>query len=192
MHFLKNWSIRFYLGFFLILAMALGSSVAAFADSSTGATIAVNAGTLSETGPTSVQATPVTLNGADQTTTYSLGLTVNDARGSGGGWNLTITSTLFNDGHGDQFASSASTIQAAPAVSCNAGGSCTNPTNSITYPMTVPAAATAPAAVKFFNAATNSGLGKFTITPTITIAVPANTIAGSYTSTVSVAVVTGP
>jgi hypothetical protein len=46
--------------------------------------------------------------------------------------------------------------------------------------------------VKFFNAATNSGLGKFTITPTVTVSIPANTVAGTYTSTVSVAIVSGP
>jgi hypothetical protein len=98
MHFLKSRSMRFYLVFFAILTMALGSSVAAFADSGTGATVAVNAGTLTESGPTSVSATPVTLNGDDQTTTYALGLTVTDARGNNAGWNLTITSTQFNDG----------------------------------------------------------------------------------------------
>src|SRR5205823_11772467 len=94
MHLLKNRSIRFYLVFFLILTMAIGgSAIAALADSSTGTTVAVNAGTLTESGPGSVSATAVTLNGSDQTTTYSLGLTVTDARGSGAGWNLTITST---------------------------------------------------------------------------------------------------
>ena len=62
-----------------------GSAIAAFADSTTGATVAVNTGTLSESGPGSVSATAVTLNGTDQTTSYSLGLTVTDARGSGAG-----------------------------------------------------------------------------------------------------------
>jgi hypothetical protein len=133
------------------------------------------------------------LNGDDQTMTYALGLTVTDARGSGAGWNLTITSTLFDDGHGHQFASNASSINAAPTVVCSGIGShCTNPTNSITYPVGVPAGSTAPTPVKFFNAATGSGLGKFTITPTVTISVPGSTYAGTYTSTVSVAVVSGP
>ncbi len=192
MGFLKNRSIRFYMVFLAILAMTLGGSMAAFADSSTGATVAVNAGNLSETGPSNVSATAVTLNGSDQTTSYALGLTVTDARGNGAGWNLTITSTQFSDGHGDTLATTASSIGSAPSVSCNAGSSCTNPTNSITYPVTVPAGNTAPTPVKFFNAAANSGLGKFTITPTITISIPANTIAGTYSSTVSVAVVSGP
>lgn len=193
MSFLKNRSIRFFLGFFAILVMTIAGSAAAFADSGTGATVAIGAGNLSESGPTSVSATPVTLNGDDQTTTYSLGLGVTDARGNRAGWNLTITSTLFTDTNNDTLASDASTIQAAPTVACvSAGNHCTSPNNSITYPTTVPAGATAPTPVKFFNAATNSGMGSFSITPTITIAIPANTAAGTYTSQVSVAVVSGP
>jgi hypothetical protein len=46
--------------------------------------------------------------------------------------------------------------------------------------------------VKFFDAAANTGMGSFSITPIITVSIPANTFTGSYTSTVSVAVVSGP
>src|SRR5438874_5208880 len=77
MNLLKHRSLRFYLGFFLILTMAVGgSAIAAFADSGTGANVSVNAGNLTESGPTTVSATPVTLSGDDQTTSYALGLTV--------------------------------------------------------------------------------------------------------------------
>ena len=193
MHLLKNRSIRFYLVFFLILTMAIGgSAIAAFADSGTSATVAVNTGTLTESGPGSgVSATPVTLNGSDQTTSYSLGLTVTDARGSGAGWNLTITSTTFTSS-GHSLPTTASSITGVSAL-CVANTTCTNPTSSgVTYPLGVPAAATAPTAVKFYNAAGNTGMGSFTITPTVTISIPANTFTGSYTSTVSVAVVSGP
>jgi WxL domain surface cell wall-binding len=192
MHLFKRPLIRFYLGFILIFTIAIGgSAVAALADSSTGATAVVNAGNLSETGPSAVSATPVTLNGSDQTTNYSLGLTVTDARGSGGGWNLTITSTTFTAGT-HTLSTTASNISAAPTVACTGGSTCTNPTNAITYPLGVPAAATAPTPVKLFNAAANTGMGNFTITPTVTVSIPANTFTGSYTSTVSVAVVSGP
>ena len=193
MRLLKHRSTRFYLIFFVILAMAIGGSVAAFADSGTGATVAVAGGSLSETGPSAVSATPVTLNGDDQTTTYSMGLTVTDPRGSGAGWNLTITSTTFTSGS-NTLDTGASNINTAPTSLCiSAGGHCTNPNNgAITYPVGVPAAATAPTPVKFFDAATNTGMGKFTITPTVTIAIPANTFAGTYTSNVSVAIVSGP
>jgi hypothetical protein len=194
MSLLKHRSTRFYLVFFVTLVMAIGGSVVAFADSGTGATVAVTGGSLSQSGPTSVSATPVTLTGDDQTTTYSLGLTVNDPRGNGAGWNLTITSTTFTAGT-NTLSDTASTINATPTVACTgSGGHCTNPTNSVTYPpLGVPAASpTAPTAVKFFQAATNTGMGKFTITPTVTVAIPANAFAGTYTSTVSVAIVSGP
>jgi WxL domain surface cell wall-binding len=197
MHLLKKRSLRFSLGFFFILALAIGgSTVAAFADSGTGATVAITGGSLSETGPSTVSATPVTLTGDDQTTSYALGLTVNDPRGNAAGWNLTITSTTFTGttSSSNQLSTTASSINAAPTVVCSGvGGHCTSPDNNgVTYPVGVPAAATAPTAVKFFDASSGHGLGKFTITPTITISIPANTIADTYTSTVSVAVVSGP
>ena len=195
MNLLKHRSMRFYFVFFLILTMAVGgSAIAAFADSGTGATVAVNAGNLSESGPSTVSATSVTLTGDDQTTSYALGLAVTDARGNSAGWNLTITSTTFTGTNvNNQLSTGASSIDAVPTVACaSVGNHCTNPVNGITYPVGVPAGATAPTPVKFFNAAANSGLGKFAITPTVTIAIPASTIADTYSSTVSVAVVSGP
>lgn len=41
-----------------------------------------------------------TLDGTDQTVGYTVPLNLTDARGSGAGWNLTLTSTTFNDGAG--------------------------------------------------------------------------------------------
>lgn len=193
MHLFKRPLMRLYLGFSLILIIVAigGSAVVALADSSTGTTAVVNAGNLTEAAPTAVAATPVTLNGTDQTTTYSLALTVTDARGSGAGWNLTITSTTFTTGT-HSLSTSASIINAAPVIACTSGSTCTNPTNSVMYPLNVPAASTAPTPVKLFDAAANTGMGGFTITPTMTISIPANTFVGSYTSTVSIAVVSGP
>jgi hypothetical protein len=47
-------------------------------------------------------------------------------------------------------------------------------------------------AAKFFNAAVNTGLGKVDVTPTVQVAIPGNTFAGTYTSTVTLAAATGP
>lgn len=190
MRFLK-YRTTFYIGFILILAMVMGgSAIAAFASTSP-VTTTVNAGRLSLSGPASVNATTVTLNDKDLFSTYTLPLTVIDARGSGAGWNLTITSTTFTSGS-HSLSTTASSITAGPTVGCSSGSTCTNPTNGITYPVGVPAAATAPTAVKFYNAAANTGMGTMTITQTVTISIPANTFVGSYTSTVSVAIVSGP
>lgn len=193
----KNRFVVFFGVFVLLLTMAIGgAAVGAFADSGTNATTVVSGGSLSEQGPsTGVSAAPVTLNGTDQSTSYSLPLNVVDARGNGGGWNLTITSTQFTTGGANPqtLPATASTITASPAIVCNSGSTCSAPVNSVAYsPLVIPAGPTAPNAVKFFSATANTGLGSFTITPTINLLIPANTYAGSYSSSVSVAVVSGP
>ncbi|HEX3455133.1 MAG TPA: WxL domain-containing protein [Gaiellaceae bacterium] len=119
-------------------------------------------------------------------------MTVLDATGSGSGWNVTVTSTTFTTGGGSPHLLSTTASNATGVSSSCATGTCTNPTNSITYPLGVPAGSSAPTAVKLFNAAANTGMGNFTITPTISVSIPANTYAGTYTSTVTVAVVSGP
>ena len=154
----------------------------------------VNAGsTLTATGVGSPSFN-LTLNGVDQTTTYALPISVVDARGlaAGGGWNLTITSTQFNDGSGHTFPTTASTMTAVATV-CGASSTCLAPTNGVANTnLAVPAAAVAPAAVKWENAANATGLGTNTVTATISVAVPANVFAGTYSSTVTVAIVAGP
>jgi WxL domain surface cell wall-binding len=176
----------------LVLAVAVGVlAVGALADSAP-VTGTLAAGTLSE----STSATPsfsVTLDGTDQTASYTLPITLTDSRGSGAGWNLTITSTQFSTGGGtpNTLPTGASTITAVSS-SCKAGSTCTNPTNSVSYALGLPAGSTPPTAAKFFNAALNTGLGKFTVTPTVQVSVAGNAIAGTYTSTVTLAVVSGP
>lgn len=169
---------------------ALTLAAAAVAGTVTATATVSGAGSLSLSNGSTASLTD-TLDGTDQTVGYTLPLTLTDARGSGAGWNLTVTSTTFNDGAGHTLATSASSISSV-AMTCVSGGTCTNATNSITYPATVPAAATAPAAVKLFNAAANTGLGRFTITPTIDVSIPGNAYAGSYSSTITVAAVSGP
>jgi hypothetical protein len=134
----------------------------------------------------------VTLTGADQTPTYTVPLTVTNTGGTAnGGWNLTITSTRFATGGGATFATTASAVTGVAVGTCSGGG-CNQPVNAIAYPVSVPAASTAPAAVKFFNAAANSGGGTVTVTPTVSVAVPGNSFAGTYTSTLTISLNTGP
>jgi hypothetical protein len=42
------------------------------------------------------------------------------------------------------------------------------------------------------NAAVNTGLGDFTVTPTVGVSIPSNTFAGTYTSTITRAVASAP
>lgn len=154
-------------------------------------TATVNGGSLT----LSSSATPslsVTLNGTDQTPTYTVPAAANDETGSGSGWHLTITSTQFTTGGGTPrtLSTSASSITGVTA-SCT-HGTCTNPTDGTTYPLGVPAGSTPPTAVTFYSAAAATGMGDFTLTPTIQVSVPANAYAGTYSSTLTLAVVSGP
>jgi hypothetical protein len=125
-----------------------------------------------------------TLDGTDQLVSWSALLGIVDARGSGAGWNLTVSATSFSDGSGHSLAPG--TVASVASV-CRAGNSCTAATNSVTYPITLSGTA-----AKFFNAAANTGLGKVDVTPTVDVSVPGNAYAGTYTSTVTLAAVTGP
>jgi hypothetical protein len=180
----------------IVLVVNLTVVVAVLVPSSALAASATVTGTLSgSTLSVSTAATPsfsANLDTGDQTPTFTVPLTTQDTRGSGAGWNETVTSTQFTTGGAtpNTLATSASSLT---GVTSGCGpGTCTNPTNAIGYPVGVPAAATAPTAVKFYNAAANTGMGKFTITPTIGVFVPQNSFAGTYTSTLTVSIVTGP
>jgi hypothetical protein len=180
------------LSVFALPALLVGLTASSAAASNVTATAFVSAGslTLSTTASPSVS---VTLDGTDHAPSYTLPMTVSDDTGSGNGWNVTVTSTTFSTGGASPnlLSTTASTATAVGAV-CAGGATCTAPANSITYPLGVPAGSTPPTAVELFNAAANTGMGSFTVTPTIQVAIPSNTYAGTYTSTVTVAVVSGP
>jgi VCBS repeat protein/putative surface cell wall-binding protein len=153
--------------------------------------VALTGGGLSAS-TTAAPSLSATLTGQDQTLNYTLPITVTDATASGNGWNLTITST--------QFSTSASPVNTLPttastaisASSVCAAGTCVNPTNAVSYPLTIPAGASAPTPVKLFNAAVGTGMGAFTITPSVNILIPGSAVAGTYTSTITLAIVSGP
>ena len=166
-----------------IAAVALVASTAALAGTlTTTATVAGTAG-ISLSLPSNPSISD-TLDGTDQTVSYAPVLGVTDARGLGTGWNLTIAATTFSDGSGHTLAPG---TVGAVAAACKSGSTCTAATNSITYPLTIGSTAS-----KFFNSAANTGLGRFDVTPTVDVAIPGNAYAGTYTSTVTIAAVSGP
>jgi hypothetical protein len=117
-----------------------------------------------------------------------------DARGltTGGGWNLTVTSTQFSDGAGHTLPGNASTITGVTS-GCGTNSTCTLPTNNVTNTnLVLPAGATPPAAVKYLNSANATGLGTTNVNATVSVAVPANVFAGTYSSTLTVSIVAGP
>jgi len=132
------------------------------------------------------------LNGTDQTATYTLAFSLNNAAGLG--WNVTITSTQFTTGTtpSHTLPTTASSITGVTAV-CSSGQTCTTmPQNTITYPIIMPAGNSAPTPVKFYSTASTTGVGTFDISTTVKVAVLANTYTGTYTSTITLAYVSGP
>ena len=125
-----------------------------------------------------------TLDGTDHIASWSAFLGIVDARGSGAGWNLTVSASSFSDGSGHTLAPGTLT---GVTSACRAGNSCTAATNAVTYPL--PLSGTA---AKFFNSAANTGLGKIDVTPSVDVAIPGNAYAGTYTSPVTLSAVSGP
>jgi WxL domain surface cell wall-binding len=171
-------------------------------------TATVGAGTLSLTAPGSLTWT-ATLTGAAQdvvdTTPADQSLTVNDARGSGAGWTVTVDATTFTSGtntladattffaNGDPTSPTATT---APDGVCTTAGDCTLPSgDTAVYPLAIPTATT-PTPVTLYTAAATSGLGSVLIGSADHIgwwlSLPGNVAAGTYTSTIDMNVATGP
>lgn len=203
MRLLKHRSMVFYLGFVLILSMAIGGvAIGAFASTctasgspascsiNTGVTATVASGGLNLVdNNTSIPLGSFTLNGKDQFPTYNLPLTVQDFTGSGAGWNLSIKSTAFTNSITTLSQSIAS--GSATATTCPGGSTCTYtaPTNSASSSVTIP---TSGSPSVFFNAALNTGMGSFDLTPTVTVSIPANATSGNYSTTVTVTLASGP
>ena len=143
--------------------------------------------------PSNLTFPALSLDGSNQTTTASLPIDIADATGSGAGWNVTITSTQFSSGAAT-LPASATSVGTAPSVSCDPSASCTPATlsSAFSYPVTVPAGSTAPAATRLFSAAAGSGMGDQTFNPAFILAVPANAAVGAYVSNWTLSLVSGP
>jgi hypothetical protein len=146
-------------------------------------------GSLTMSVPASASFPAVTLNGTDQTVTTKVIPVVDDETGSGAGWNITGTSTTFTTG---SILLSTAATQVTAASRSAGTGNCSLPTNSIGYPVTLPAGSSPPTAVKLYNAAASTGKGPTDVTLTFRLAVAANSYIGTYTSTWTFAIVSGP
>jgi photosystem II stability/assembly factor-like uncharacterized protein len=147
------------------------------------------AGGLSFTPPSTLAWPSTVLTGRDRSITTPLALSPNDQTGSGAGWNVTATSTTFTSG-GRTLPTTAAQITAASVSS--ATGTCSLPVNQINYPVTVPASASAPSAVKVFDAAAGTGAGPVNVALTANLNVPGNARVGTYTSTWTLTLASGP
>jgi len=181
-------------------------------------TACTDTGTLTFTGGTLSLLSPIALtwaatgNGLNQqlvdATTAHQSYVVDDATGSGAGWNVTVSATTFTNGsvslaNTGTFSTNGSITSAVatagPTAACTSGATCTLPTDtSVTYPVAITTAASAPTPVKVYDALAATGLGSITIgLPGAApvgwwVAVPANAVPATYTSTVTLEVLSAP
>jgi hypothetical protein len=159
--------------------------------------VALAAGTVTIT-PPATGSFSVTLDGTNKTGTYSLAIPVSYTSNANNknatlGWHITATSTTFKGNTTLRtLSTTASTITAfTDSVGCTLSN-CTDATNGTTYPVTIPAATVAPTPVTAYLATAPSGAGGNTVTMQVSVAIPANTFADVYASTLTLAVIEGP
>lgn len=174
-------------------ALALGALLAgpaAAATSTASVTQQINGGSLTAT-LTSGSMTTVSYSNTSQNTTGSLHLEVNDATGSGQGWNVQISSTAFVYGgtstYGQNIGAANFSIATAHDPSL-VSGEAINATNG---PLAV-GGGSLDSARKTISAQPGYGSGIYGQDLDLALNVPAQSQAGSYTATLTVAVVAGP
>ncbi|WP_126582278.1 hypothetical protein [Tengunoibacter tsumagoiensis] len=175
------------IGFVLTLFALIVSVQPVFADGPL-VTGAIIAGLLTEVAPVAEAFT----GSPGSTATYTIPITVSDLTGGSSGWKLSITSTTFATAvGGNTLPTTASTITGVTAT-CTVLGSCSlnTPTNTVSTLPAVPAGTTPPTPVVFFDTTTARGI--FTVTPTIAVAIPSTANLGTYLSTVTLSIATGP
>lgn len=121
-------------------------------------------------------------------------LDVDDARGSGTGWSVDLTSTLLHTSTGHDLPATVASVQAAPTYSCVTTdvASCTLGSDTISYPYVVPAAATAPTSTVVASAAAGTGMGAQSVKVPFVLTIPSNAYAGTYTASWTFTLVSGP
>jgi hypothetical protein len=176
----------------VVTGLLATTAVAVYAET---ATVTVSSDSLSVT-PDDVSLSTVILDGSDKVSTSpytSNAWVAEDARGTGAGWNVTIEATDFSDGASHTIDISELDqefkIQIENANIEVVYGN-TKPTSSVTSMTAIPTAGGTP--LKIVSAATDTGMGRYNIPPAFELEVRAETVAGTYNSTITVAINTGP
>ncbi|MER5433700.1 hypothetical protein [Streptomyces sp. NPDC002588] len=166
-----------------ILVAMLISSVASVLTSPTSAsaedtpvTLEVSGGTLGITVPTGpVNLGSTTVSSSPQTVSSQLGtVTVTDERGGTADWTATANAVDFTGPSTISVSAAGSSTYTAPAATVTGTATVTSHNLSPMYP-----------AGPVQTAANVSGINTATWNPTIAIRVPANTLVGTYTSTIT-------
>jgi hypothetical protein len=190
-------------------AAACGSAVLAGTSCTMTGTVSLTGGTLTLTSPASLSWAG-TLSGLDQqlvdVTTTDQQYTVNDATGSGSGWHVTTSATTFTNGSHTFLDSgtfstngslTSSTATSAPTATCTA--TCTLPTNTTTYPVKITTAPSSPTPSLIYDTQPGTGMGQIVIGGSTAanpvgwwVNVPSSASAGSYVSTITMEIISGP
>jgi len=125
----------------------------------------------------------ITLNGVDQTKTFTIAATEVYTNAGSPGWNVTASSTTLTSA-GKTLP--AMVVTAVARGNCTGGG-CLNPVNSVAMPVTL-----STTAQRIYNAASGSGTGTVVLTGTYQVTYPANALPGTYSAIVTLATATGP
>jgi hypothetical protein len=182
---LRQRIARFGIGLGLATTMALGAVVPALADDTPVGTLTLTAGARTVDAADFSFASRA-LTGVAQTSTASPAITVTNATGDDQGWVITMEADPFVDAAGTPHA-----LVADPRIATKptlTGGALT--TGSITTPYTTAVHVSTQSEIAAVDA-TQAGNGVFTLTPTITIDIPANAqtpVGGSYSSTVTITI----
>ncbi len=189
----RKWRIAMLSGAAVVLLL-LALVLPGFADSDVTGTLEITGGSLTLNSTDDPSFPGFTLDGTAKTVADDIAIDVKDLRGSGAGWNLAVTSTTFTDVVSSKTLPTDALSITGVVAACDVADTCTAPTNSVSYVggLDVPAGVTAPAAVKFFDAAADTGLGDFTISPTFSLIVPATAYAGTYESTIMLTIANVP
>lgn len=174
----------------------LGAGISSAADTN----VTIIPGTLSSTDMTVGNFSNVTLDGTAKTTSATAsGFSVTDARGSGAGWNVTVSGTQFCKLDALQVGCDVVTPRTLPASSLSVPALTVgkaDPTSSAVPGVTAgPYTVIDGGSIKVASAAANgSGMGSYNFSQggNWNLTVPASAYAGTYRSTVTVSVASGP
>lgn len=171
----------------VVVLMVFASIVPALADDGTG-TLVLTGGSLSVS-PAAITFAAFTLDGvahpnvAGTTSAWS----AVDATGSGAGWHMTVVATVPTNGASKTIPLSGLEMTLLDTAIAVVDGN----TKPISSDFATATALTA-SAQNLASAALGEGMGSYTLQPTFTLDVPANTYAGTYNTTITVQMVTAP
>jgi hypothetical protein len=187
---LKSRFTRLSAGLVLTIVFTLGATLPAFASDTVSQTL--NGGTQTAS-VANLTLAAVTYSHSAQAQTGTMTLTADDSTATGAGWNVTIQSSAFvysgsNSGTNIPAANFSITSAATPAMTA---GQAVDATGGPKVPATSPVGAL-DTARKVIQANVGFGLGTYTQDMGVSLAIPAQSRAGTYTGTLTTSITAAP